>query len=222
MSHYEQLFPVDVSFGSSGGPTIAADIARLASKSEKRNVRWSKPLKRFVVSYANKRDSEWAEILALWHLAEGNVHSFNMRDWSDWRSSKDQFRTSTITATDCPLKNTVTGLTQGDGSTTTFQARKRYTPTGSASSYDKDVVKLQAGSLLVAVNGIETALYSVDVTTGIVTFNTAPANGLATTWGGLFYTPVRFDLPGDADLMASLDNDKLVSGVNIPLVEVVL
>jgi hypothetical protein len=47
------------------------------------------------------------------------------------------------------------------------------------------------GSISVYINGSLTALYSLG-STGIVTFNTAPANGATLTWSGYFYFYCRF------------------------------
>jgi uncharacterized protein (TIGR02217 family) len=70
----------------------------------------------------------------------------------------------------------------------------------------------------IAVDGVEQPSgWSVDTTTGIVTFDTAPATGVAVTMGFEFDVPVRFDT--DA-LDVILDLERLGSITSIPLVEI--
>ena len=59
--------------------------------------------------------------------------------------------------------------------------------------------------------------YSVDATTGVVTFDTAPAVGAAVTAGFLFDVPVRFDTDR---LDVELTSFDAAEAPNIPLIEV--
>ena len=75
-----------------------------------------------------------------------------------------------------------------------------------------------AGTVRVARAGVEaTSGWSVDATTGIVTFATAPAAGVLVTAGFEFDVPVRFDTDR---LDVTWDLDRLGSIASIPLVEV--
>jgi uncharacterized protein (TIGR02217 family) len=84
----------------------------------------------------------------------------------------------------------------------------------------RTINKPVAGTVLVAVGGVaQSSGWSVDTTTGIVTFTTAPANGAAVTAGFEFDVPVRFD----SDLMdVTLDIERLGSITSIPIVEIKL
>ena len=65
-----------------------------------------------------------------------------------------------------------------------------------AVSYARSIPKPVLGSVLVALDGApqtEGVDFSLDETTGIISFNTAPVMGVAITAGFLFDTPVRFD-----------------------------
>jgi uncharacterized protein (TIGR02217 family) len=54
-----------------------------------------------------------------------------------------------------------------------------------------------AGTVRIALDGVELASgWSVDATTGIVTFAAAPGAGVAITAGFEFDVPVRFDSDG--------------------------
>jgi uncharacterized protein (TIGR02217 family) len=83
----------------------------------------------------------------------------------------------------------------------------------------RDIKKPVQETILIGVNGIlqaETTNYSIDYTTGIVTFVLPPANGVPITWGGEFDVPCRFDTD---ELPLSLDFYGYASG-SVPIVEV--
>ena len=77
--------------------------------------------------------------------------------------------------------------TVGDGVSTQFQlARIR-----GAGGVPNDIIQNINGSVNVYINGSLTAAYSID-STGIVTFNSAPASNATLTWSGRFYFYCRF------------------------------
>lgn len=51
-------------------------------------------------------------------------------------------------------------------------------------------------AFVVKKNGVLTTAYTVDNTTGKITFTTAPAAGVVVTWSGEFDTPMRFMMNG--------------------------
>ena len=59
--------------------------------------------------------------------------------------------------------------------------------------------------------------WTVDTTTGVVTFTTAPAGGVAVRAGFEFDVPVRFD---SDTLDVTLDFERLGSITSIPLLEI--
>lgn len=73
----------------------------------------------------------------------------------------------------------------GDGSTTVFQLTR---PIGNAA----DIIQNVNGTPTLYKNGTSiTSGYTID-TLGVVTFNTAPANGSVLAWSGSFYKRCRF------------------------------
>ena len=79
------------------------------------------------------------------------------------------------------------------------------------------ITKPVAGTVTIALNGTPQASgWSVSTTTGLITFTTAPAPGVAITAGFEFDVPVRFDT--DA-LDVTLDLERLGSITSIPLIE---
>ena len=87
-----------------------------------------------------------------------------------------------------------------------------------AQVWTRSITRPVAGSVTVALNGTPQASgWSVSTATGLVTFTTAPAAGLAVTAGFEFDVPVRFDTD---TLDVTLDLERLGSITSIPLLEI--
>lgn len=85
-----------------------------------------------------------------------------------------------------PLRNTVTGVALGDGSTTTFQLQWGVSlpysvGVGTASSDLTDVNYPLSGTVTVYADGVAVPVSSVNLLTGVVTTTTAPASGKVMT-----------------------------------------
>ncbi|WP_316859843.1 DUF2460 domain-containing protein, partial [uncultured Cohaesibacter sp.] len=105
----------------------------------------------------------------------------------------------------------------GDGVATDFSLVKTY---GSAyAPYERPISKPVDGSVIVALDGEETVDFTVDITSGLVSFTQAPDDGVTITAGFLFDVPVRFDTDS---LEFSLSAFKAGDVPSIPLVEVKL
>ncbi|MSU92040.1 TIGR02217 family protein, partial [Rhodobacteraceae bacterium 2CG4] len=103
----------------------------------------------------------------------------------------------------------------GDGTTTAFQLTKLYA--SGAQSWTRVITKPVTGTVRIALGGVEQPSgWTVDTTTGVVTFAAAPGAGVAITAGFEFDVPVRFDT--DA-LDVTLDLERLGSITSIPLLE---
>jgi uncharacterized protein (TIGR02217 family) len=76
-----------------------------------------------------------------------------------------------------------------------------------------------AGSVRIAVAGSEILAFAVDATTGLVTFDTAPADGAEITAGYAFDIPVRIDAHSLSINLASFAAGEIPS---VPLIEVLL
>ena len=93
---------------------------------------------------------------------------------------------------------------------------KRYASGGQ--SWTRTIAKPVAGTARIALAGVEQPSgWTVDTTTGVVTFSAAPGSGVAITAGFEFDVPVRFDT--DA-LDVTLDLERLGSITSIPLLEI--
>lgn len=104
----------------------------------------------------------------------------------------------------------------GDGVTAAFQLAKMYG--GAFAPYARPIAKPVVGSVRIAVDGVELdGGFDLEVTTGVVTFETPPGPGDAVTAGFLFDVPVRFD----TDYL-EVDLSAFAAGAipKIPLVEI--
>ena len=103
-----------------------------------------------------------------------------------------------------------------DGSTTTYQLIKTY---GSAyTPYSRDITKPVSGSVLIGVNGSEMASgWSVNLTTGVITFDSVLPWGHEITAGFEFDVPVRFNTDY---LEIDLGGFEAGSIPDIPIVEI--
>ena len=206
MAFHEVRFPDNISRGARGGPERRTQIVEVASGDEERNASWANSRRRYDVAYGIRRADDLAVVVAFFEARNGRLHGFRWKDWADWKSC---LPSGTPAATNQSIGT-------GDGATTDFQLVKVY---GSGSqSWTRTITKPVASTVKVAIDGTEqTSGWSVDTTTGIVTFTSAPAAGAAITAGFEFDVPVRFDT--DA-LDVTLDIERLGSITSIPLLEI--
>jgi uncharacterized protein (TIGR02217 family) len=206
MAFHEVWFPDNISRGARGGPERRTQIVELASGDEERNASWANSRRRYDVAYGIRRADDLAAVVAFFEARNGRLHGFRFKDWADHKSC---LPSQTPGPTDQPIGT-------GNGSTTQFQLAKRYS--SGAQSWTRVITKPVAGTVTIALNGTPQASdWSVSTATGLVTFATAPALGVAITGGFEFDVPVRFDT--DA-LDVTLDLERLGSIASIPLLEI--
>lgn len=158
-----------VSYGTEGGPTWFTRRVGLKSGIVRRNPRRSRPLYRFSVIYKNLQEADHRAVLAAFNACMGGVHSFRIKDWSDYQADGE-----------------LIGVL-GTGSAQEQQLYKAYTfgPTGIARPIRKPVV----GTVSLTANGSPISS-TIDYETGVATY-TAPASAVV-RWSGEFDVPVMF------------------------------
>ena len=85
-------------------------------------------------------------------------------------------------------------LEAGDGAETEFQLVKIYSSGGN--DFSRKITKPVSGTVTVYIGSVEQfdpADYTIDLTTGIITFDSAPGSGEVVTATFEFDIPVRFD-----------------------------
>jgi uncharacterized protein (TIGR02217 family) len=207
MAFHEVRFPDDISRGARGGPERRTQVVELASGDEERNASWADSRRRYDAAYGIRRADDLAAVIAFFEARNGRLHGFRWKDWGDFKSG---LPSAPVTAIDQAL-----GV--GEGAMKSFQLAKRYA--SGAQSWTRTIVKPVAGTVRVALAGLEPlgSSWSVSVSTGVVTFDSAPAAGVLVTAGFEFDVPVRFDTDR---LDVTWDLDRLGSITSIPLVEV--
>jgi uncharacterized protein (TIGR02217 family) len=210
MAFHEVLFPLDIALRSSGGPERRTDVVLLGSGREERNARWAHSRRRYDAGYGVKTLDALAAVVAFFEERRGRLYGFRWRDRLDHASAEPG---DAVT----PLDQVI-GV--GDGVLSTFQLTKTYG--GAFAPYSRTIAKPVAGSVRVAVNGVEAAAgtdFTVNTQTGVVTFLAGhiPPASAAVTAGFLFDVPVRFD----TDFL-EVDHAAFAAGAipKIPLVEI--
>ena len=206
MAFHEIRFPDNISRGARGGPERRTQIVELASGDEERNASWANSRRRYDVSYGIRRADDLASVVAFFEARNGRLHGFRFKDWVDYKSSKPSEAPNAM--------NQLIGT--GDGTETEFQLVKRYA--SGSQAWTRVITKPVAGSLTISLGGtLQPSGWTLDATTGIVTFAAPPGNGIAIRAGFEFDVPVRFD----SDVLdVTLDIERLGSITSIPLIEI--
>ncbi|MDF1873004.1 DUF2460 domain-containing protein [Vannielia sp.] len=207
MGFHEIRFPASLSFGSVGGPERRTEIVTLANGFEERNTPWAHSRRRYDAGLGMRSLDDVEVLLAFFEARRGQLYGFRWKDWSDFKSSA---------ASDAPgYGDQEIGI--GDGETVTFQLSKTYA-SGEA-SYTRPVQKPVEGTVLAGVEGVqyfEQQNFEIDVTTGLITFESAPSIGLRVTAGFEFDVPVRFDTDR---IQTSVASFKAGDVPNVPVME---
>lgn len=213
MAFLEIQFPTDISYGSRGGPRWNTSIIELDSGAEERIQRWDTPRWVFDVSYGIKRLSQLDSVRNFYLNTRGATYGFRYKDWHDFSTASDN-RAGGVDKEDVSIGT-------GDSVSVSFQLVKRYVY--GAYSFSRPITKPVEGTVEIALNGVaqtESTHFTVDYTTGIVTFVVAPSASVDITAGFEFDVPVRFGTEVDLDgLQSAIDHFDSGGVDSIPLLE---
>ncbi|MEP1767669.1 MAG: DUF2460 domain-containing protein [Sulfitobacter sp.] len=208
MNFHEIQFPADLSFGALGGPQRRVDVVTLANGYEERNTPWAHSRRVYDAGLGLRSLDDIEAVISFYEARYGQMYGFRWKDWSDYKSSKPSAATSRFDQE----------IALGDGSTTSFQIIKNYR--SGAHSYARPITKPVKGSVIVSVeqdDKQEAIDYSVDVTTGIITFLNPPDPDTRIYAGFEFDVPVRFD---SDSLLTNIANFQAGQVPDIPVREV--
>lgn len=170
--------PDSIAYGGTFGPAWRTSVIQMRGQHEQRNQHWAMPLYSGEVNLLNKdvalvRDT----FLPFYHaIAQGETHGFR---YHDLNPDED-------TGTDEPL-----GV--GDGVRTAFHLVKWYAY-GGVEKY-RIITKPVVGSVTVTLDNVLTVAYTLDTTTGVVTFTVPPGVGVIPRASYLFDVPCQFVMP---------------------------
>ena len=154
------------------------EVFEAASGGEQRSSLWAKARNIYNVAHGIKDREQFDVLIDFFYEMRGRATGFRFKDWSDYTLLSP------------------TSLSPGNGSQTAFQLVKNYAIAGQA--YTRNIYKPVAGTVLsVTVDSVAMVLdvdYTVNSSTGILTFAVPPANGISPVVGAAeFDVPVRFD-----------------------------
>ncbi len=208
MNFHEIRFPTAIAFHSTGGPERKTEIVTLGSGYEERNAVWANSRRRYDVGSGVKSLDDLSSVIAFFEARLGRLTGFRFKDFADFKSCAPGANVS-------PLDQSIG---TGDGATTIFQLTKTYA--SGPANWIRKIAKPVDGTVRVAVAGVEQMSgITIDTTSGLITFVSAPASGAAITAGYEFDCAVRFDTDQLAINLASFTAGEIPS---IPIVEVLL
>ena len=159
------VFPFDISYQSVGSVRFATDVIIVDSGDDQRVGRWDQPLMEYDIAYGVRTMEQLIALIAFFRAMRGRLYAFNYRDNVDYTSSipvaYEARRAPAIT----PLDQFIA---VGDGSTYVFQLTKTYAT--ATQSQVRPIVRPEPGTTSVAINDITVANWTVDDTTGLVSF----------------------------------------------------
>jgi uncharacterized protein (TIGR02217 family) len=201
MSFHEVSLPARLAFGSTGGVERRTEVVTLASGHERRSTPWAQGRRRYLIGAGLRSLDDMAALTAFFEARRGRLYGFRFRDFADFKSCAPG---AAAAATDQTIGT-------GDGATTAFELVKDY------GGLAREIRKPVAGSVRVAVDGVETQDFAVDAATGMVTLGAAPGPGAVVTAGFEFDTPVRFDADRIEVTLETFEAGRMAA---VPLVEV--
>lgn len=200
----------------SGGPTFLTTIARARAGYVWTNVNRDDAIWQYESSNVLHDDGLREALIAFFLVLRGMANTFRFRDhiryWHgmSWSGSTLAFDA----AADVPVFAT------GDGTTTAFQLYIPYTAGGEV--YLRKITKPgkietgYTGPRIYFGNVQQNSGWTLNYSTGIVTFNTPPPNGTAIKWAGLFDIHARF---ASDDLVLELNEGPESADTKLEIVE---
>ena len=193
----EMRFPIDVSYGSFGGPEYNTEVLLTTNGCEYRGIKWNIPKMRFNIAPGIKNDRQMSEIVSLFRVCKGRCIGFRYKDWSDYKVVQEQVKT----------------VNQN-----TLQLIKTYSVTPEILE-QRIITKPVLNTVRIYVAGIPLAAdeFIVDYTVGIITLkNEITDQNVVITADFEFDIPVRFDTDY---LPITIEDKSFFSLPEIPIVE---
>ena len=191
-SFHEVQFPPNIAYGATGGPGYNTTVAANLGGFEQRNINWPSARGKWDISTGIKNQSD----MAFFRSRYGKAYGFRFKDWSDYIGTGELIGT-------------------GNSSNKIFQLVRNYT--SGAYSAQRLIRKPVSGSVKVYLNSVvQSSGFTIDYTTGLVTFTTAPATGVLVNADFQFDVPVRFDTD---ELAARADSPGVFVWESISIVE---
>lgn len=193
---------VEVDFGTRGAPQFNVSVTENDAGFDEAVVFWEDPKREYEANFGRRRRFRMYDLLQFWIGRQGPAHTFRFKDWADYATtSNGTTHLPDVTGSVPAVTAADVVIGSGNGSQTTFQLFKEYT---SGNITRTRLLNLPVdGTVKVAIDGVtktEGVHYTVNYTTGVVTFGTAPGSGLDVTAGCEFDVEVRFSPETNLDV----------------------
>ena len=203
MQNFDDMpYPLALGSDASASPEFSTSILVTASGHERRTAQWADARLRYDVGPGIRSEAELATLLAFFRARHGPARAFRLADPFDQSSGG-----ATPQADDQLL-----GL--GDGERTRFALVKRYGD--GPEPQVRRITRPRAGSVRVAVGGVETTAFTLDPL-GEVVLDDPPVSGTEVRAGFLFDVPVRF---AEDRLAISAAGFAAGQAPSVPLIEI--
>lgn len=167
------LFPEKIAYGTIASLRFATEVAEGANGAEFRNIALKKPRQIFTLKMGAKNKADLQEILNFFRNRAGRAYGFLFKNIDDFFATGEM-------------------LAIADGITSSFQLTKTYDD--GTHQHIRNITKPKEASLRIYLDGVlQTSGYTLEPLTGIITFDSPPANEVSITADYEFFTPVRFN-----------------------------
>lgn len=228
MSFHDDPLTPDESYGLRGGSGFNTAIVQVQSGSEERTARWGSALRTFDAARNIRTRAQAAYYETYWQARQGSANDFPYFDWRDYASTADHATTGYAAAGGgvAAVTNVDQTIGTGDGTTKSFQLVKKYVR--GAIVRTRNICRPISGTVVVSVDvgagpvaqtlGVD---FTVDLSTGILLFATAPAAGAIIKAGFQYYIRARFgdSIDKTGIVWTFVDGDQ-ISCESVPIVEV--
>tara|TARA_R110000782_G_scaffold117364_3_gene207680 strand:- start:106294 stop:108615 length:2322 start_codon:yes stop_codon:yes gene_type:complete len=199
------IFPISIGRDASVIPAFSTQTVESLSGHERRSSDWADARMRFDAGPGVRSEADLVTLLEFFRARRGAARGFRFTDPFDNQSAATGELPSAIDQK----------LGTGDGATSEFRLAKYY-GTG-ADAQQRFITRPVAGTIRVAVDGIEMMTGWQHIGGGVIAFDSAPATGAALRAGYRFDVPVRF---GQDALEISRATFAAGEAPSVPLVEI--
>jgi len=198
-------FPLDIGQRAQVAPSFSTRIIETVSGHEQRSTQWADARLSFDAGPGVRSEADIATLIGFFRARRGAARGFRFRDPYDHGSGS-------FGAAPGPFDQVIGA---GDGLGASFALRKAY-GTGDAIQI-RAITRPVAGSIRVAIDGVERLSGWRHLGGGEIAFDDPPAEGAVVSAGFLFDVPVRF-----AEDRLEIDRETFAAGVvpSVPLVEI--
>ena len=184
---HDVRLPDDVERGAKGGPSFKTTVLGAISGVEQRNMDWERARHRWNIGYGMESRDNFMSVVNFFYARRGRAFGFRFKDWTDYTSGSG----FSLESAD-PDNRSFLGA--GTGAIDEFQLVKHYED--DVSSYTRTITRPVEGTVRVWVDSVEqteTTDWTLDYSTGLITFVVPPPLDDAVEAFFQFDVPVRFN-----------------------------